>query len=154
MSLFSAPNPLSTVILRTVARVTCPLLVLFSVYLLLRGHRLPGGGFIAGLMTASAIMLVYLAYGYRAVTTMKGPLAHYLVVVGMMAAFATGLGGWFWSASRSFLASAHSKIDVPGADELWGITSAFAFDFGIYLVVVGVTVSIILMLGGEDRPAP
>ena len=78
MSLFSAPNPLSTVILRTVARVTCPLLVLFSVYLLLRGHRLPGGGFIAGLMTASAIMLVYLAYGYRAVTTMKGPLAHYL----------------------------------------------------------------------------
>jgi len=137
---------MSTLIFRTAVRVAAPLIFLFSIYLLWRGHQMPGGGFIAGLMTAAAVVLEYLAFGIRYVKKFERSLP-YIFAAGLLCAFGTGLGAvafrdpflrstWFTIPSRVF-----------GHVEL---ASAMLFDFGVFLVVVGTTMTILTLLGEEE----
>ena len=57
---------MTSLILRTATRVLMPLLLLFAVFLLLRGHNAPGGGFVGGLVVAAAFVLYAIAYGVQA----------------------------------------------------------------------------------------
>ncbi|WP_150239472.1 DUF4040 family protein [Nocardiopsis quinghaiensis] len=135
----------NTVIMRTVTRWLLPLLVLWSVYLLLRGHSAPGGGFIAGLVGGAGFALVYLTAPSDSVTRIR---LSYLATIasGVTVAVGAGLLGYV---DGSFLRPLHTGLPVP-----WGevhVTTALVFDAGIYLTVVGVLLTALNQLGLE-RP--
>lgn len=130
-------------LLSTVARVILPPMLLVAAWLLLRGHNLPGGGFIAGLLTAAAFILQYVA-------TSRSSAAHalpfrpsLLIPLGLALATATGLGAQV--NGYPFLTSAvgHAVVVVLGELHL---STAVLFDLGVYLVVTGVTVTILLAI--------
>ncbi|MCS6925079.1 MAG: DUF4040 domain-containing protein [Candidatus Binatia bacterium] len=131
---------LPSVILRAIARLTLHLMLLFSVYLLLRGHNAPGGGFIAGMLTAVAIILQMIAFDLR--TFLQeipwNPLR--IVMTGLAIAASTGLGALCFG--YPFLTSAFGHLHLPLIGEVELVT-AVLFDFGVYLVVVGTTLGII-----------
>jgi len=137
---------MSTLIFRTAVRVAAPLIFLFSIYLLWRGHQMPGGGFIAGLMTSTAIVLEYLAFGIRYVKKFERSLP-YIFATGLLCAFGTGLTAVLLGAPflRSDWGELHTRIF--GQVEL---ASAMMFDFGVFLVVVGTTMTILTLLGEEE----
>ncbi|MFD3686532.1 DUF4040 family protein [Nocardiopsis sp. NPDC058631] len=132
----------NTVIMRTVARVLIPLLVVWSFYLLLRGHNAPGGGFIGGLVGGSAFALAYLVAPSASVARIR--LAYpAFIAAGVVIAVVTGLLGF---ADGSFLRPLHADIPLP-----WGgyyhFTTALVFDVGVYLAVVGVMLTALNQLG-------
>ena len=126
------------------SQVILPLALMVSVYIFLRGHNLPGGGFIAGLITAVALILQYVASGEKWSTARWGVNYHHLAGWGVIIAGLTGLGSLFWG--YPFLTSAFGYFDVPliGKTEL---ATAMLFDLGVYLTVVGATLLILANLG-------
>ncbi len=132
-------------IMATFSRLLLPLALLVSVYIFLRGHNLPGGGFIAGLVTAVALILQYLTNGV-VWTKQRLPAAqaHPLIAWGLLIALLTGLGSWLFG--RPFLTSAFGHWSLPLVGEV-ELASATAFDLGVYLVVVGATLLILINLG-------
>ncbi|MDR5897995.1 monovalent cation/H+ antiporter subunit A [Halomonas vilamensis] len=131
-------------ILEVVAQLILPLALLVSVYIFLRGHNEPGGGFIAGLITAVALLLQYMARGYEW-TSNRLPISYPVVaVIGLLIAVTTGLGSWVFG--YPFLTSSFGYFDIPliGKTEL---ATALLFDIGVYLAVVGATLMILVNLG-------
>jgi multicomponent K+:H+ antiporter subunit A len=139
--------------LRVLARPLLPLALLVSVYLFLRGHNAPGGGFIAGLVTGSAIILQYLAFGGDWVRE-RLPWDYVRVIaLGLLIATLTGLASGLFGAP--FLTSTFAYLTWPVVGR-FEVASAMAFDLGIYLAVVGVVLLIIGRLGelsGSRAPA-
>jgi len=131
-------------ILATFARLLLPLALLVSVFIFLRGHNLPGGGFIAGLITAIALIMQYLANGAAWTQARLPARTHPWIAAGLVVAFATGLASWLLG--RPFLTSAFGHPTLPLLGEL-PLASAMAFDLGVYLVVVGATLLILINLG-------
>lgn len=131
-------------IMQVVARSVLPLILLVAVYLLLRGHQRPGGGFIAGLVTALALVLQYLADGLRG--TPAGIQRRYprLIALGLGIAALTGLASWAFG--YPFLTSAVVHVHWPLVGDL-ELASAMIFDSGVYLTVVGVVILILAVLG-------
>ncbi|WP_431796060.1 DUF4040 family protein [Microbacterium enclense] len=127
----------NSVFLRTSGRILAPVMVLVSAYALLRGHDAPGGGFIAALIGAAALVLVYLS----APTDDVGPLRRpYLAIAGAGILIAVGTG------FLGFLDGAFLRpipIDIFG----YKLTSALVFDLGVYLAVLGVILSAVDRLG-------
>jgi multicomponent K+:H+ antiporter subunit A len=115
-------------------RLLLPLALTAGVYLFLRGHNLPGGGFIAGIVVAVAFIMQYIASGYAWAHERARFSPHALIGVGLGLAGLTGLASWPFGAA--FLTSTYGYIDLPllGAVEL---TSVIAFDLGVFLTVVG-----------------
>ncbi|WP_017587730.1 DUF4040 family protein [Nocardiopsis ganjiahuensis] len=141
----------NTVLMRTVGRFLMPLLVLWSMYLLLRGHNEPGGGFIAGLVGGSGFALLYLAASSdtRARIRLAYPA---IIAAGVLVAAFSGFLGY---ADGSFLKPLHAEIPLA-----WGgyfhFTTALIFDVGVYLAVVGVLLTALNELGldqGSGRRA-
>jgi len=133
------------VMLRVMARPLLPLALLVSAYLFLRGHNAPGGGFIAGLVTGTAILLQYVAYG-SAWATERLPWSYTRVIAGgLLIATLTGLASWLFGAP--FLTSTFGYVTWPVIGE-FELASAMVFDAGIYLAVVGTVLVIIARLGG------
>ena len=132
------------VIMASLVRLLLPLALLVAVYILLRGHQLPGGGFIAGLITAVALIMQYLANGVLWTQARLPGNLHPLIAVGLAIAVLTGLGSL--ALGYPFLTSAfgHFHWSLVGDFEL---ASAMAFDLGVYLVVVGATLLILIHLG-------
>ena len=111
----------------------------FGFHMLLRGHNAPGGGFIAGLMVAVAALLMRMARQQRLLSF--SPSA--LVPVGLALALLTGAAPMV--VGRPFLTSAYGYVRLPLLGEVeWA--SAALFDVGVFLVVIGVTVTIIELL--------
>ncbi|MFW9606518.1 MAG: monovalent cation/H+ antiporter subunit A [Pseudomonas sp.] len=138
------------VILATVARLLLPLALLVSVFIFLRGHNLPGGGFIAGLITAVALVLQYMASGVRA-TRQRLPLNYQRVTgLGVLIAACTGVGSWWFG--YPFLTSAFGHFSLPGIGS-FELATAMLFDLGVYLTVVGSTLLTLVHLGQVTRPA-
>jgi multicomponent Na+:H+ antiporter subunit B len=150
-----------TVITRTVTRVVFPLILLTALALLFQGHNLPGGGFIAGVLTAAAFALVYIVYGIDFLQddlldrtggdTATGPaiVADYLHVFAGGLALAAGGGVVAMLFGRSFLSQVVLFVhDLPVFVEL-ELASAFVFDLGVYLVVVGAVLTILAVVGAE-----
>jgi multicomponent K+:H+ antiporter subunit A len=126
------------------ARLLLPLAILVSIFILLRGHNLPGGGFIAGLITAVALIMQYLANGAIWTHARLPAHTHPLIAAGLAIALITGLGSWAFG--YPFLTSTFGHFSLPLAGEI-ELASAMAFDLGVYLVVVGATLLILINLG-------
>lgn len=131
-------------ILKQVSQSILPLALLISAYIFLRGHNLPGGGFIAGLITAIAIVQQYIGHGNDWIQ--KRFYANYVgfIASGLSIALLTGLGSWLWQ--KPFLTSWFDYITWPVVGK-FELASAMAFDLGVYLTVVGAAMLIMAKLG-------
>ena len=129
---------MNSIILTTAARLVTALMVLFSVYLLLRGHNEPGGGFVGGLVAASALFLHAIANGVAATRRALRVEPRAIAVVGIAVAIVAGL--------------AAAVVDAPFLTGVWffpaGIPlgSPLLFDVGVYLVVVGAVTTLVFAL--------
>jgi multicomponent K+:H+ antiporter subunit A len=142
-------------LLRVAASVVLPLALVFSVYIFMRGHNLPGGGFIAGLITAVALVVQFMAVGQaRAELVLRAGRGRRFVIwigAGLGIAGLTGLGAFVWG--RPFLTSAFGHPVVGVLGEL-PLATAALFDLGVYLTVVGATLLTLSVLGSVSREGP
>ena len=142
-----------SLILATAARAVQPLLLLFSIFILIRGHNAPGGGFAGGLVAAIAFTLIAIAYDADTARRSLRIEPRTLLAVGLLVAGAAGLIGL--AVGGAFLEAVF--FDLPhlagGRIEL---SSVLLFDIGVYLTVLGVTLTIVLTLADasldERRP--
>lgn len=131
-------------ILMVLARILLPLALLVSFYIFLRGHNLPGGGFIAGLITSVALILQYMASGTDWVHQRLSWSYRRVAAGGVLLAAATGLASWIFG--YPFLTSTFTHVHWPIVGE-FELASAMAFDTGVYITVVGATLVILSNLG-------
>jgi multicomponent Na+:H+ antiporter subunit B len=136
---------MNTVIFRTVAPYITGLMVLFSIFVLLRGHNEPGGGFIGGLIAASALAIYGIACGVAPVrrAIYFHPIA--IAAAGLFIASAAGLPSLF--AGVPFLTGLWVFPKIAGTEV--ALSTPLFFDIGVYLVVVGAITAIALAL--EER---
>ncbi|MEF2968584.1 Na(+)/H(+) antiporter subunit B [Paenibacillus sp. M1] len=137
----------NNVILKTVTRVAVVIIFTFSIYLFLNGHHQPGGGFIGGLSTAAAIVLLYLSFGIEKVRENIRIDFKKLAAVGVLIAVGTGLLGAIFGKPFLFQIFGHVDLPIFGDTEL---ATAMIFDTGVALAVIGTAVVIILGIS-EDR---
>ncbi|PRD35927.1 UNVERIFIED_CONTAM: mrpA [Trichonephila clavipes] len=139
------PSPL---MLRITASWVLPLALVVSVYIFLRGHNYPGGGFIAGLITSMALIIQYIVLGQdqaeQMIKAKSGRLYEIWIGCGLTIAGLTGIAAWYWA--RPFLTSAHIYVEPPLLGKMH-LASAAAFDLGVYITVVGATMLLISVLG-------
>ncbi len=139
---------MTSLILATATRFLFPLLLMFSVFLLLRGHDLPGGGFIGGLIASSAFALYWIAFDVAAARRMLAVDPRRLIGAGLLLALASGWIGVF--GGKSFLTGTWATIQFPGAGPL-PLGTPLLFDTGVYLLVIGVMMLIITTLAEESH---
>ena len=132
-------------ILSTATRGLVPLMLAFSVFLLWRGHNLPGGGFIGGLVASAALVLDGLAFGPGEVRRRLRVEPVTVAAAGLLVGLGAGVLGWF--AGSPFLTGLWWKPVVGGAELPLG--TPLLFDIGVYLVVVGTITA--LWLGLAER---
>jgi len=132
-------------LLATGIRTMIPTLVVFSLYVLVVGHDVPGGGFAGGLLGSAALLLVYLAFGDRGVRRALPAEPEVIVGAGLSVAFAAGALGLL--VDGAFLSSLSASTDIPVLGKV-KISSVLLFDAGVYLVVVGLIATAIVRLGG------
>jgi multicomponent Na+:H+ antiporter subunit B len=135
-----------SVILRTISRYYLPLLLLFSFFLFLRGHNAPGGGFISGLVASTAWALYALAYNAAEARRALWVDPRRFIAVGLVLAFASGGIGLF--GETPFLTGKWAVFEVSGLGEVH-IGTPLLFDLGVFLLVVGGTLTIIIAMAEE-----
>lgn len=135
-----------------IIKLMAPVIVLFGIHLFLRGHDLPGGGFVAGITVTVALILLYIARGARWVEARLRVAPVRWIGVGLLLAVATGLGSML--AGYPFLTSYHHYVDLPGLGPV-PLASAVLFDLGVFSVVVGAGCLILIVLAHQSlrRPA-
>ena len=147
--------PMATTILLQTAKLLVPLALLVSVYIFFKGHQAPGGGFVGGLVAAVALILYRMCAGGDALRRLLPVRERTLIAGGLSLAAATGAAALL--AGLPFLTSNNGYLPLPGGDAFHWATVA-AFDAGVFLVVVGVTVGMIDALSREIElertPAP
>jgi len=131
-------------VLVTISRPLLPLALLVSVYIFLRGHNLPGGGFIAGLVTSVALLLQYVASGVGWMHHRMPGDYHPVVALGLLLAGITGVASWLFG--HPFLTSTFDYIHWPLVGK-FEVASAMLFDTGVFLTVVGATLLMLANLG-------
>ena len=129
-------------ILQTAVRVLMPLLLLFAVFLLMRGHNEPGGGFVAGLVVAASFILYSIAFGVDAArrALLVGPST--LLGVGLLVAFLSGLPGLV--IGQPFMTAMWTTV-TAGSTAL-PVGTPLVFDIGVCLAVIGVVLTIVFTL--------
>ncbi|ANU16757.1 Na(+)/H(+) antiporter subunit B [Planococcus maritimus] len=135
------------VMLQTATKVVTFIILMFAVHIFFAGHYTPGGGFVGGLLTASAIVLLMLAFDLPTVKKIVPINYVVLTAVGLLIAIATASASIVFDVP--FFTHAYDYFDLP----LFGKTSlhsAMLFDLGVYLVVVGVTMTIIQTIGEDE----
>ena len=135
-----------------VSQSLLPLALLVSAYIFLRGHNMPGGGFIAGLITSVAIIQQYIAHGVDWIKARMKLDYQLMIGSGITIAALTGLGSWVFD--RPFLTSWFDYFHLPLVGK-FELASAMLFDLGVYLTVVGATMLILANLGKlttSERP--
>jgi multicomponent Na+:H+ antiporter subunit B len=132
---------MKTLILRTASNYLLPLLLLFSVFILLRGHYLPGGGFVGGLVASIAFVLHAFANGLK--TTQKFLIYHpgILIPIGLTISLFSGFVSLF--KKEAFMRGAWFKEPFP---VLGSVGTPLFFDLGVYFVVIGVTLTILFTI--------
>ena len=138
---------MNTLIFRTAAPVITSLMVMFSIFVLLRGHNEPGGGFIGGLIAVSALAIYGIAYGVAAVR--RAIVFHPLSIsgFGLLVATLSGVVSAFVGVpfmTGLWVAPSFAGVEVP-------LATVISFDIGVYLVVVGGFTSIALALEERER---
>jgi multicomponent Na+:H+ antiporter subunit B len=137
---------MTSLILSTAARYLLPLLLLFSLFILIRGHNEPGGGFIGGLVAAAAFALNAIAFDARSTRRTLRVDPRMLIPAGLSIALASGIIPLF--SGDSFMTGKWFSIFVPGLEQL-DIGTPLVFDCGVYLLVLGVALTMILTLTEE-----
>jgi multicomponent Na+:H+ antiporter subunit B len=135
-----------SLILRVAARFLVPLLLLFAVFMMLRGHNLPGGGFVGGLVAASAFVLYALAAGVTQARDVLQVDPQTLLGVGLACAYGAGLLAL--ALGKPFLTGLWLDLHIPVLGHLH-VGSALLFDLGVMLVVVGTV--LLMVFSVEDR---
>ena len=120
---------------------------MFSFYLLWNGHNAPGGGFVAGLMTAAGIVLLYVNYGSNLIRNNLPFDFKYLVAIGLWCSMSCGLGAILFGYPYLTQTFGYMYFPILGEIEL---TTALIFDLGVYLVVTGGCLTIITSIGQSD----
>ncbi len=136
------------VMLAQLMRPLLPLALTVSVYVFLRGHNLPGGGFVAGLIASVALMLQYLASGIDFATARLR--VDYIRVLGLGLAVATATGLASWLFGYPFLTSTFGHVHPLTIHE-FELASAIVFDLGVFLVVMAGILLALSELGGLSR---
>ena len=129
-------------ILQTAARLLMPLLLLFAVFLLLRGHNQPGGGFVGGLVVSASFVLYSIAFGVDAARRALLVRPSTLLGMGLLVALVSGLpavvaGHAFMTALWTTVAAGSMAIAVG---------TPLVFDLGVFLAVIGVVLTIVFTL--------
>ncbi|MEM9475342.1 MAG: monovalent cation/H+ antiporter subunit A [Pseudomonadota bacterium] len=130
-----------------VTRVLMPIALVVGLYIFLRGHNQPGGGFVAGLVVAIALLMQYMASGFAWTQERKKIEYHTLIGLGVVIAGLTGAGAWL--AGQPFLTSAFTYVHLPPIEE-FELATAMLFDLGVFLTVLG---AVMLMLYSLSRIA-
>jgi multicomponent Na+:H+ antiporter subunit B len=137
---------LTSLILQTATRLLHPLLLIFSLILLIQGHDEPGGGFVGGLTAAGAFALNAIAYGVPSARASLRADPRTLAGVGL--AIAVGSASLSLALRRPFMSGTWVALPLPGNARL-EVGTPLLFDLGVYLVVVGAALTIIFGLGDE-----
>ncbi|MCG8341616.1 MAG: Na+/H+ antiporter subunit B [Chlorobiales bacterium] len=135
-----------SIILATASRYLLLLLLMFSVFLLFRGHNEPGGGFVGGLVAAAAYALYFIANGIEAARTIVrfDPLR--IIAVGLLMAITSTLPSLV--AGERFMTAVWFDTGIPLIGK---VGTPLLFDLGVYFLVLGITLTIIFSLAEEDR---
>jgi multicomponent Na+:H+ antiporter subunit B len=135
---------MKSVILSTATRYLLPLLLLFSVFALLRGHNEPGGGFVGGLVASAAFTLFALAHDVERARAILPLNPRLLIAVGLLIAVTSGLIGMLFG--EPFMTTAWDSREIPVVGKMG---TPLLFDVGVYLTVMGVALTIIFSLAEE-----
>jgi len=129
------------ILLKTAANYLLPLLLLFSVFILLRGHYEPGGGFVGGLIASIAFILHSLANGLDKTQELLKYPPFFFIPIGLSIAIASGLVPLFLGHPFMTVLWFEDPLPVIGL-----VGSALFFDIGVYVVVIGVTLTILFTI--------
>jgi len=135
-----------SLIFRVAARLLVPVLLVFSVFMLLRGHNHPGGGFVGGLVAGSAFVLYALAAGVHEARDILRADPRTLLGVGLVLAYGAGLLALV--TETVFLKGLWLHLHIPVLGDLH-LGSTLIFDIGVMLVVVGTV--LLMIFSVEDR---
>jgi len=138
----------NTLILQTAALYITPLQLMFSIFLLLRGHDEPGGGFIAGLVGSSAFVLYMFSYGVEALRNLAKVEPTDMLALGLALGVLSGLPAMFLG--QPFLQAQWWDMPLPGGETL-KLSTPLIFDIGVYLAVMGTTLMIVVALMENER---
>lgn len=139
---------MSSVILRSAGHFLLPLLIIFSLFLLLRGHNEPGGGFIAGLVAAAAIALYLFSMDIHAARKLLYLDPRDLIGAGLTLAVLSGIPAVL--SGQAFFTSLWWPLSVPLLGEV-KLSTPLLFDIGVYLVVIGSVLTIVLNLAEAEE---
>ena len=128
-------------------RLVLPLACMVSVYLFMRGHNEPGGGFVAGLVMSVALLLQYIVSGTVWVEEHMPLRPRRWIGVGLLTALATGVGSWFLG--YPFMTTHTAHLTLPLIGEIH-IASALFFDIGVFTLVVGSTLLVLTALAHQS----
>lgn len=138
-----------SVILTTATAYLLPLLLLFSVFLLLRGHNEPGGGFAGGLVAAASFALLATGSGVEAARRALRVDPRTLIAAGLLVALASGIPGVL--GGEPYMTGVWWTIELPGGAS-FDLGTPLVFDIGVYLAVIGTVLAIVFALE-EEEPA-
>lgn len=131
---------MTSLIFRTATPIIMLLLIVFSIYALLRGHHEPGGGFIGGLLIAAAFSIHALAHDVPTTRRLLGVDPHILMGGGLLAAVSAGMIGVM--VDGTFLKGMWNQLPLPGFGVI-DVGTPLLFDVGVYFVVMGMVLMII-----------
>ena len=135
---------MNSLVFRATTRAVTPLLLAFSLFMLLRGHNEPGGGFIGGLLAVTAFALYALAFDARRARALLRVSPRTLIAVGLLLAVASGCMAWL--AGQPFMLGLWLPVELPAELKLGTV---LLFDIGVYLVVLGAALLVLLTLSEE-----
>ena len=135
------------VILQFTAKIVFFIIFFYAVHIFFAGHYTPGGGFVGGLVTASAIVLLLIAFDIKTVKSILPINYIYLIASGLILAVGTAALAMFLE--KPFFTHYFDYFNVPILGET-SLHTAALFDLGVYLVVVGVTMTIIQTIGEDE----
>ncbi|MDR7093496.1 monovalent cation/H+ antiporter subunit A [Hydrogenophaga laconesensis] len=128
-------------------RLLLPIAAVIAVYLFMRGHNEPGGGFVAGLVLSTAFILQYIVSGTQWVEANMQLMPQRWIAAGLLTATATGLGA-FWF-GYPFLTTHTAHLHLPLLGDIH-VASALFYDIGVFTLVVGATLLILTALGHQS----
>ncbi|HQV71596.1 MAG: monovalent cation/H+ antiporter subunit A [Dokdonella sp.] len=134
-----------------IIQLLSPVILLFGLHLFLRGHDLPGGGFVAGITVSVALILLYMAGGARWVETRLRVLPVRWIGAGLLMAVLTGLGSLAFG--HPFMTSHFQYLDLPLLGRI-PLATAVLFDLGVFAVVVGATTLMLIALAHQSLRRP
>ncbi len=136
-----------SLILETGSRAVFHTILVFSLFMFFSGHNAPGGGFIAGLIAGGALIIRYLATGPADFDNLVRVRPE--TVLGLGVVVSAGYGAFSALFGEAF-ESQHLALSLPGVGKV-SLTSSLVFDVGVYLVVVGLVMTVLRNLGSEPR---